>query len=60
MYVCIYVIVRYDYVQSCHSVSYYVLTQMATLYPKLCHLQYKIVTNLTVLTEDRAIQRIER
>jgi hypothetical protein len=59
-YVCIYTIVRYEYVQSCHSVSYYVLTQMATLYPKLCHLQYKIVTYFTVLTEDRAIWRRER
>ena len=54
-YVCIYIIVRHEYVQSCHSVSYYVLTQMATLYPKLCHLQYKIVPYFTVLTEERAI-----
>ena len=55
MYVCIYIIVRFEYVQSCNSVSYYVFTQMTTLYPKLCHLQYKIVTYFAVLTEDRAV-----
>lgn len=52
MYVCICIIVLYMYVQSvCRCISYYVVTQLATLYSKLCHLTHKILTNFSVLKE---------
>jgi hypothetical protein len=48
---CMYLYYRATCVCSVLSPCYYVVTQMATLYSKLCHLKFKYLTYFTVLTE---------